>query len=112
MGLVAILFLWLVVGSAASSLVAFALGGREGNLAFNQLDFSGLGLIGGFLAINAGFSLFFFVGILIAVSLVHRRHPRTLITAREQISWLRVGQGHEAIGQCTKGVTHYVSNPF
>ena len=95
LGLVVILFAWLVVGSAASLLVAFALGGQEGIAAFGQADSSVLGPLGHFLGIMAGFP-FFFVGVLIAVTLVHRRHPRTLVTARERISWRRVGHGFVA----------------
>lgn len=86
-GLVVILFSWLVVGSVASVLVAFALGG--------QADPSVLGPAGEFLFIMAGFP-FFLAGILVTVSLIHRRHPRTLVTAREKISWRRVGHGFVA----------------
>ena len=95
LGLVVILFAWLVVGSAASVLVAFALGGQEGIVAFGQMDTSVLGPFGHFLGIMVSF-LCFFAGVLIAVSLIHRRHPRTLITAGEKISWHRVGQGFVA----------------
>ena len=95
LGLVVILFSWLVVGSVASLLVAFALGGREGIAAFGQADSSVLGPFGSFLGIMASF-LFFLAGVLIAVTLVHRRHPRTLITARNRISWRRVGHGFVA----------------
>lgn len=95
LGLVVILFAWLVVGTVASFLVAFLLGGQEGIAAFGQTDSSVLGPFGSFLTVMAGFP-FFLAGVLIAVSLVHRRHPRTLITARERISWRRVGQGFVA----------------
>lgn len=95
LGLVVILFAWLVVGSVASLLVAFALGGQEGIAAFGQADSSVIGPLGHFLGIMASF-LFFLAGVLIAVSLIHRRHPRTLVTAREKISWRRVGQGFVA----------------
>ena len=94
-GLVVILFAWLVVGTVASVLVAFLLGGQEGIAAFGQADSSVLGPFGHFLGIMASF-LFFLAGVLIAVTLIHRRHPRTLITARERISWRRVGQGFVA----------------
>ena len=69
LGLMIILFAWLIVGSGASVLVAFALGG--------QADPSVLGLVEYYLFIMVSF-LFFLAGVLIAVSLVHRRHPRTL----------------------------------
>ena len=87
LGLVVILFAWLVVGTGASVLVPFALSG--------QPDYSVLGPFGKFLFVMAGFA-FFLVGVLIAVTLIHRRHPRTLVTAREKISWRRVGQGFVA----------------
>jgi uncharacterized protein len=87
LGLVIILFAWLVVGSGASVLVAFALGG--------QADPSVLGPVQYYLFVMASF-LCFLAGVLIAVSLVHRRHPRTLVTARERIDWHRVGHGFVA----------------
>ncbi|MGF1569907.1 MAG: lysostaphin resistance A-like protein [Nodosilinea sp.] len=87
LGLMIILFAWLVVGSGASVLVAFALGG--------QADPSGLGPVEYYLFVMASF-LPFLAGVLIAVSLVHRRHPRTLVTARERIDWQRVGHGFVA----------------
>ncbi|HEY9622938.1 MAG TPA: CPBP family intramembrane glutamic endopeptidase [Crinalium sp.] len=87
LGLVIILFAWLVVGSGASVLVAFTLGG--------QIDPSALGIVEYYLFVMASF-LIFLAGVLIAVSLVHRRHPRTLVTAWERIDWHRVGQGFVA----------------
>ncbi|BAY65595.1 abortive infection protein [Calothrix brevissima NIES-22] len=87
LGLVVILFSWLVIGSLASVLVAFAFSG--------QPDYSVLDPFGKFLFVMAGFP-FFLAGVLIAVTLIHRRHPRTLITAREKISWRRVGHGFVA----------------
>lgn len=95
LGLVVILFSWLVVGSVGSALVAFALGGQEGFAAFRRADLAALGSVGSFLVIMVGFP-FFLVGIFLAVSLVHRRHPLTLITARKKISWRRVGHGFVA----------------
>ena len=95
LGMVVILFAWLVVGTVASLLVAFALGGQEGIAAFGQTDSSVLGPLGSFLTVMAGFP-FFLAGVLVAVTLVHRRHPRTLVTARERISWRRVGHGFVA----------------
>jgi uncharacterized protein len=66
-GLVVILFAWLVVGTVGN-----ALDGQEGS-------------VGSFLVIMAGFT-FFLAGILLAVSLVHHRPLQTLIAAREKIS--------------------------
>ncbi|WP_414620292.1 lysostaphin resistance A-like protein [Calothrix sp. CCY 0018] len=87
LGLVVILFAWLVVGTGASVLVAFALSG--------QPDYSVLGPFGKFLFVMVGFP-FFLAGVLIAVTRIHRRYPRTLVTARERIDWRRVGQGFVA----------------
>ncbi|NJL41766.1 MAG: CPBP family intramembrane metalloprotease [Leptolyngbyaceae cyanobacterium SM1_4_3] len=97
LGLVVILFAWLVVGSGASVLVTFALSG--------QPNFSVLDPFGKFLSIMASF-LCFLAGVLIAVTLIHRRHPLTLVTAQEKISWHRVGQGFVAwsIPLCLIGV--------
>jgi hypothetical protein len=95
LGLAIVLFAWLVVGSVGSAIVAFALDGREGFAAFRRADLATLGSVGSFLVIMAGFP-FFLAGILLTVSFIHRRHPRTLITAREKIRWHRIGQGFVA----------------
>ncbi|MGJ3253172.1 MAG: CPBP family intramembrane glutamic endopeptidase [Elainellaceae cyanobacterium] len=95
LGLVVIFFVGLVINGIATPRVAFLLGGQEALAAFNRLDYAALGLVGGFVAFRASF-LFFLAGILIAVTLIHQRHPRTLVTAREKISWRRVGHGFVA----------------
>jgi membrane protease YdiL (CAAX protease family) len=97
LGLVVILFAWLVVGTGASVLVAFAFSG--------QPDYTVLDSFGKFLFVMVGF-LFFLAGVLIAVTLIHRRHPLTLVTAQKKISWHRVGQGFVAwsIPLCLIGV--------
>ncbi|MEA5599094.1 type II CAAX endopeptidase family protein [Rivularia sp. UHCC 0363] len=87
LGLMIILFAWLVVGSGASVIVAIALGG--------QADPSVLAPVEYYLFVMASF-LPFLAGVLIAVSLVHRRHPRTLVTAQRRIDWHRVGNGFVA----------------
>ncbi|MBW4577972.1 MAG: CPBP family intramembrane metalloprotease [Tildeniella nuda ZEHNDER 1965/U140] len=97
LGLVVILFAWLVVGTGASVLVVIAFSG--------QPDYSMLGPLGKFLYIMVGFPVFL-AGVLIAVTLIHRRHPLTLITARKKISWRRIGQGFVAwsVPACLIGV--------
>lgn len=95
LGLVVILFAGLVVGGIAAPRIAFLLGGQEGLAAFSRLDYAAFGPLGGFVAVMASFP-FFLAGILIAVILIHQRHPRTLVTAREKISWWRVGHGFVA----------------
>lgn len=94
-GLAVILGSWLAGGYGAGVLVAFALGGEAGIAAFGRLDYAALGPFGGFLTIMAGF-VTFLAGVLLAVVAIHRRHPRTLVTAREAIAWRRVGQGFVA----------------
>ncbi|MBD2096338.1 CPBP family intramembrane metalloprotease [Trichocoleus sp. FACHB-591] len=90
LGLVIILFAWLVVGTGASVLVVII-----GQPDYFVLDYLVLGPFGKFLFVMAGFP-FFLAGVLIAVTLIHRRHPLTLITARKKISWRRIGQGFVA----------------
>jgi uncharacterized protein len=95
LGLIIILFAWMVAANFVSALVALALGGKEGVAAFSRLDYAAFGSVGGFVVVMAGFPVFL-AGILIAVSLIHQRHPRTLVTARERISWIRIGHGFVA----------------
>ncbi|GAB4382405.1 MAG: type II CAAX endopeptidase family protein [Elainellaceae cyanobacterium] len=95
LGLVVIFFVGLVVGGIATPRIAFLFGGQEGLAAFSRLDYAAFGPVGGFVAVTAIFP-FFLAGILIAVTLVHHRHPQTLITAQERISWRRVGHGFVA----------------
>lgn len=95
LGLMIILFAWMVVANFASAIVALALGGKEGVAALSRLDYAAFGSVGGFVVVMAGFPVFL-AGILIAVSLIHQRHPRTLVTAREKISWTRIGHGFVA----------------
>lgn len=95
LGLMIILFAWMIAANVASALVALALGGREGAAALGRLDYAAFGSVGGFVVVMVGFPVFL-AGILIAITLIHQRHPRTLITAREQISWTRVGHGFVA----------------
>ncbi|MBE9035565.1 CPBP family intramembrane glutamic endopeptidase [aff. Roholtiella sp. LEGE 12411] len=95
LGLTIILFAWMVAANFVSAIVALALGGKEGVAALSRLDYAAFGSVGGFVVVMAGFPVFL-AGILIAVSLIHQRHPRTLVTAREKISWTRIGHGFVA----------------
>ncbi|MEI2582602.1 CPBP family intramembrane glutamic endopeptidase [Scytonema sp. PRP1] len=92
LGLVVILFAWLVVGSVATAIVAFLLGGQEGFAAFRRADLAAFGSFGNFLVVMASFPCFL-GGTLLTVSFIHGRHPLTLVTARKKISWRRVAQG-------------------
>lgn len=96
LGIVIILFSWLLVGGIASALVAFAVGGREGLTALAEADLAALGPVGGFLAVVSAYP-FLLAGILLTVALIHRRHPRTLVTARDAVSWRRVAEGFVAL---------------
>jgi uncharacterized protein len=97
LGLVVIVVAFLIVGTAASVGVAFAFTG--------QPDHTVLGPFGLFVFNLAAFP-FFLAGTLLAVALIHRRHPRTLVTAQARIDWRRVGQGFVAwfIPLCLIGV--------
>lgn len=95
LGLVVIFFVGLVVGGIATPRIAFLLGGQQALAAFSRLDYAAFGPVGGFVAVRAIFP-FFLAGIPIAVTLIHQRHPQTLVTARAQISWRRVGHGFVA----------------
>jgi uncharacterized protein len=95
LGLIIILFAWMVAANFVSALVALVLGGKEGAEALGRLDCASFGPVWGFVVVMAGFPVFL-AGILIAITLIHQRHPRTLVTAREKISWTRVGHGFVA----------------
>jgi uncharacterized protein len=113
LGVVILLVFWPSIGGIATRLVAFALGGQEGLAALGRLDFTAFGPIGGFVVTMTAFP-FLLAGILIAVTFVHRRHPRTLVTARERIDWRRVGQGFVAwfVAWClVLGVGQYLLYP-
>lgn len=113
LGLVVILVFWIGLGGLATRLVAFLLAGQEGLAALGRLDVTAFGPIGGFVVSMTAFP-FLLAGILIAVTLIHRRHPRTLITARERINWRRVGQGFVAwfvVWCLVIGVGQYLFRP-
>lgn len=95
LGLTIVLFAWMVAANFVSAIVALALGGKEGVAAFSRLDYAAFGSVWGFVVVMAGFPVFL-TGILLAITLIHQRHPRTLVTAREKISWRRVGHGFVA----------------
>ncbi|WP_250124916.1 type II CAAX endopeptidase family protein [Chroococcidiopsis sp. CCMEE 29] len=95
LGLMIILFAWMIAANFASAIVALAIGGQEGAAAFSRLDYAAFGPIWGFVVVMAGFPVFL-AGILIVITLIHQRHPHTLVTAREKISWHRVSHGFVA----------------
>lgn len=100
LGLAVILFSWLVVGSVLSIVAVLALGGfdLEAGAAGDVSAFlASFGPVGGYLVVNVAFPPFL-LGVVLAVALIHRRHPRTLITPRGRISWRRIGHGFLAWG--------------
>lgn len=95
MGIFAILFSWLVVGGLLTFGLAFGLGGPgldPASLADVSAYGEVFGPVGGYLILNSGFPVFL-SGILLTVVAIHRRHPRTLVTAADRVSWGRIGQG-------------------
>jgi membrane protease YdiL (CAAX protease family) len=89
LGVVFILFMWFVVGGWAVLALGSLLGVPTGQTATEP---SSAGLIAGYLVLGAGFP-FFLLGTLLAVALIHRRNPLTLVTGRRSIDWRRTGTG-------------------
>lgn len=89
LGILFILFMYLVVGGVLAVFVAALFGGSAQQLATEP---SLLGLIEGYLALNVTF-LPFLAGVVLAVTLIHRRSVLSLITAQRSIDWRRVGLG-------------------
>jgi len=89
LGVVLILLMWFVVGGWAVLALGSLLGVPTGQTATEP---SSAGLIAGYLVLGAGFP-FFLLGTLLAVALIHRRNPLTLLTGRRSIDWRRIGTG-------------------
>jgi membrane protease YdiL (CAAX protease family) len=91
-----ILFFWFGIGGFFIVVVPllWALAASGPNLQIDPATGTPLGLdrFVGYIALNLSF-LTFLIGILVAVSRVHGRSPRTLITPYRRIDWRRVGQG-------------------
>ncbi len=85
LGILLILFFWLVLGQGLFLILVDAFGG-------SLVDLSPLGPFQFYLAFNATF-LPFLVGIVLAVVLIHRRGLRTLVTPRSSINKKRIAQG-------------------
>lgn len=97
-GSAAIISFYVVGAGAATFFIASTIGGRgeEVGIFLSQGDLSALGPMGEFAALMLS-NVFFLAGILVTVILIHRRHPRTLVTAREKVSWRRIGHGFVAM---------------
>jgi uncharacterized protein len=89
LGVVFILFMWFVVGAWASVALGNVLGASPGQIA---ADPSSARPIVGYLVISAPFPAFL-LGSVLAVVLIHRRSPLTLVTGRRSVDWGRVGTG-------------------
>jgi uncharacterized protein len=89
LGFVFILFMWYVVGAWASVAVGNVLDAPAGQIAAEP---SSVGPIAGYPIISAPFPVFL-LGSVIAVALIHRRSPLTLVTGRRSVDWGRVGTG-------------------
>jgi membrane protease YdiL (CAAX protease family) len=91
LGFLLILFFWQVIGAVVSGFLITAFGGSVADT-MNPLS---LGGVQGFLVFNINF-LIILAGIVLAVALIHRRSPRTLVTPRNRIDLKRVAQGFGA----------------
>jgi uncharacterized protein len=89
LGVIFILFMWFVVGGWASVALGNVLGVSSEQIA---ADPSLAGPIAGYLVISASFPVFL-LGSVLAVALLHRRSPLTLVTGRRSVDWGRVGTG-------------------
>lgn len=85
LGILLILFFYLILGQVLTLFLVDAFGG-------SLADLSTLSPFRFYLAFNAG-SLPFLVGIMLAVSLIHRRGLRTLVTPMSSINKKRIAQG-------------------
>jgi len=84
LGMLVILFAWLIVGSAVSLLITHAVTGG--------VDTTELTTFMGLVVTMAAFPIFL-LGIYLALRFIHHRSIRSLITPRARIDWTRVGQG-------------------
>jgi membrane protease YdiL (CAAX protease family) len=89
LGVVFIFFMWFGVGSWASLALGSLLGAPAGQIA---TEASSAGPIVGYLIISVSFP-FFLLGTVLAVALIHRRNPLTLVAGRRSVDWGRVGTG-------------------
>jgi uncharacterized protein len=89
LGVVFILFMWFVAGGWVSVALGKVLVISPEQFAS---DPSTVGQIAGFLVIIAPYPVFL-LGSVLAVTLLHRRSPLTLVTGRRSVDWRRVGMG-------------------
>jgi uncharacterized protein len=92
LGVVFALLMWFVVGGWVSVALGSLLDAPAGQIVTEP---SSVGPIAGYLVISASFPVFL-LGTVLAVALIHRRSPLTLVTGRRRIDWGRVGTGFGA----------------
>ena len=93
LGIVLVVFLWLGIGGMLSVALILAFGdaGLQ-SLGEDPFAHEMIGQIERYVVINAAFPMLL-LGTVLAAALIHRRHPRTLVTAASSISWGRVARG-------------------
>lgn len=84
LGMLIVLLIWLILGSAVSLLITYAVSGG--------LDTTQLPPVTRFVVTMAGFP-FFLAGLVFTVRILHRRTVRSLVTHQNRIDWSRVAQG-------------------
>jgi CAAX protease family protein len=89
LGAVFVVFMWFVVGGWTSVALGSLLGVSAGRIA---TDPASVGPIADYLVVSAPF-VPFLLGTVLAVALLHRRGPLTLVTGRRSVDWGRVGTG-------------------
>jgi len=93
LGIVLVVFLWLGIGGVLSVALILAFSGADlQSLGEDSSIYETIGQIGNYVVLNAPFPVLLLSTVLATV-LIHRRHPRTLVTAGDSINWGRVARG-------------------
>ncbi len=93
LGILLIVCFWFGIGSLLTVASILALSGIDlGTFLENPSTLDAIGPLGWYVSINMAFPLFL-LGTVLATMLLHRRHPRTLVTAGVTIHWRRVAHG-------------------
>jgi membrane protease YdiL (CAAX protease family) len=93
LGTVLVVFFWLGIGGLLSVALILAFSGADlRSLGEDPFAFEAIGQIERYVLINAAFPVLL-LGTVLATALIHRRHPRTLVTAGPSMAWGRVARG-------------------